>query len=146
MTQKNGRYISLVNNPEQKLVQIQNDYIAYKQQIKNANKNSTIIFLECPFLSMVIWNFVKGHLSPGAFQEEQRLLEQYVMKLNRIIKEINGDQVAPHLSQDMIFSIKKRKRAPKYLKKFSLLYDGVHPGKTLSKLWHLRIMRMLSFT
>ena len=146
MTQKNGKYISLIDNPEDKLVQIRNDYIAYKQQIKNANKNSTIIYLECPFQSIVIWNFVKGHPSPGSFKDEQRLLESYITKLNHIIKEINGDQVVPHLSQDMIFSIKKKKRTPKYLKNFSLLYDGVHPSKTLSKLWYLRIMRMLSFT
>lgn len=146
MTRKQGKYISLVNNPEHKLDQIKNDYIAYKQQIMNANKNSTIIFLECPYQSIVIWNFVKGHPYPGAFKDEQKILEQYVTKLNRIIKELNGDQVVPHLSQDMIFSIKKKKRASKYLKNFSLLTDGVHPSKTLSKLWHLRIMRMLSYT
>ena len=92
-----------------------------------------------------MWNFGKGHPCPGIFKEDQKILENYITKLNLIIREINGNQVVPHIAQDFVFSIKKKRRTQRYVKNYGLLYDGVHPGKLLSKLWYLKIMRMLSF-
>lgn len=145
LTVKRGKYIHLADNLDDKLQTVVEDYIAYKQQILSVNIHSKIIFMECPFQSILIWNFLKQHPHPGSFKQDQQILEQYITKLNQQIKLINGNQVVPHISQDMVFSIKKSKRAAKYLKNYSLLYDGVHPGKQLSYLWYLRLMRMLSF-
>lgn len=145
MTEKKGRYIFLSNNLDEKLDQIKHEYIAYKQQIITTNPNSKVIFLDCPFQSILIWNFIKGHPHPGSFTQDQKTLELYTTKLNCIIKEINGDQVVPRIAQDISYSVKKKRRSARYLKNYKLMYDGVHPGKTLSRLWYLRIMRMLSF-
>lgn len=144
LTVKRGKYIFLADNLDEKLEEIKNQYLRYKQQIINTNQSSKVIFLECPYQSLIIWNFIKDHPSPGVFHNDQKTLECYIAKLNKIIKDINGNQSVPRLAQDFEFSIKKKKRAPKYIKNYSLLYDGVHPGKVLSQLWYLRIMRMLS--
>ena len=145
LTVKNGKYIFLAENLDAKLYQIKRDYIEYKEQLMITNASCKVIFLECPHQSLIVWNFLKGHPTPGVFRDDQKTLEDYITKLNYIIQEINGNQVVPHLAQDLVFSIKKKKRAPKYIKNYSLLYDGVHPGKVLSQLWYLRILRMLSF-
>ena len=145
LTVKRGKFIHLAENIETKLASVIDSYLIYKQQVLEANKESKIIFIECPFQSLIIWNFLKGHPTPGVFKEDQKILEQYISKLNNKIKEINGNQVIPHIAQNFGFCVKKKKRSPIYLKNYSLLTDGVHPGKLLSKLWFLRFMRMLSF-
>ena len=145
LTVKRGKYIFIADNLEAKLNSVVQSYIAYKQQILSVNNRSKVIFMECPFQSIIIWNFLRKHPHPGSFKNDQRQLEDYIAKLNCKISEINGNQVVPHISQDLIFSIKKRKRSAKNLKNYSLLNDGVHPGKQLSYLWYLRILRMLSF-
>ena len=145
LTIKTGKYILLSNNLDGKLEEIRQSYVEYKEKILRINSGSKVIYLECPYQSLIMWNFGKGHPTPGIFIHDQKILEDYTTKLNKIIAEINGKQVVPHLAQDFQFSIKKKKRAQKYLKNYSLLYDGVHPGKILSQIWYLRIMRMLSF-
>lgn len=145
LTIKRGKFVYLADNIETKLQTVKANYLNYKEQILIANSNSKVIFLECPFQSLIIWNFLKNHKHPGIFKEDQKILELYISKLNKIIQEINGTQVVPHISQDLIFCVKKKRRAPIYLKNYKLLTDGVHPGKLVSELWYLRFMRMLSF-
>ena len=121
LTVKQGKYIFLADNLDQKLEEIKRDYIAYKEQILTVNNSSKIIYLECPYQSLIMWNFGKGHPCPGIFKEDKKILESYITKLNLIIKDINGNQVVPHIAQDFVFSIKKKKRAPRYVKNYGLL-------------------------
>lgn len=145
LTIKRGKFVYLADNLDEVLNEIKRNYITYKDKLLITNPTSKVIFLECPYQSLIMWNFAKGHPSPGIFSENQKTLELYITKLNVIIREINGRQVVPHLAQDFQYSVKKKRRVSRYLKNYGLLYDGVHPGKKLSQLWFLRIMRMLSF-
>ena len=95
----------LADNIDEKLEEIKHQYLRYKQQIINTYQSSKVIFLECPYQSLIIWNFTKNDPSPGVFQKDQKTLECYIAKLNKIIKEINGNQTVLRLVQDFEFSI-----------------------------------------
>ena len=144
ITVKLGKFLYLPADVTARLEEIKDNYIKYKSQILEANSNAKIIFLDCPFQSLIIWNFLKGHQSPGIFEEDQKTLELAIKTLNTIIKDINGNQVVPRLSLDMIYSSKKRRKAPKYFRNYTLLRDGVHANNLLNKLWFLRIVRMIT--
>ena len=141
---KLGKYIYIHDDIEARLEEIKNNYINYKQQILQINPDSKVIFLDCPYQSIIIWNFLKGHPCPGSFQNDQKKLEKAIIDLNLIIRDINGKQIVPRLALDMIYSTKKRRKAPKYYKNYSLLRDGIHANSLLNKLWFLRIVRMVN--
>lgn len=144
ITVKLGKFLYLPDDIDARLEQIKQSYIRYKSQILDANNTAKVKFLDCPYQSMIIWNFVKGHTSPGSFSSDQKTLECAIKSLNVIIRDINGDQVVPRLSLDMVYSSKKRRKAPKYFRNYSLLRDGVHANHLLNKLWFLRIIRMIT--
>ncbi|CAC5420474.1 unnamed protein product [Mytilus coruscus] len=55
---------------------------------------------------------------------------------NRQLKLLNKKYRAPRFSQDQIISNKpKNKTRVRYRKNYKLLSDGIHPNRTLAKLW-----------
>ena len=145
ITNKQGKYIYLPQDLETRVDQVINRYIAYKQRILECNSEATVIFLDCPYFSITIWNFLKGHPHPGIFDQEQKRLEEAILRFNLKLKEINGDRVVPRLAVDFIYSVKKKKQQIRKFRNYSLLVDGVHANKFLAKLWSLRISRLISF-
>ena len=146
LTFKNGKYIRLAEDIDNKLQEIEHSYIAYKEKVLRVNSNSTVIFLECPSFSIPVWNRVKGHYYPERFDNEQLELEKAIKTLNYIIRAINGNMRVPKLSLDLEDSTKRRKNKPrKYYYNYMALTDGVHPGKDIARLWYLRIVKMISF-
>ena len=144
LTSKIGRYICVPEDLESRITQVKENYLDYKTQILQANQIAKVIFLDCPYQSIVIWNFLHNHPSPGCFETDQKRLEEAIKSLNLIIREINGDQVVPRLSRDLVYSTKKKRKAPIYYRNYSLLKDGVHSGDLITKLWFLRITRMIT--
>ena len=144
LTNKRGPYILVPENLESKLNEIKENYIACKLAIIESNPSAKVIFLDCPYQSIIIWNFLKGHPCPGSFESDQKRLESAVTTLNTIIRDINGNQIVPRLPLDMTYSTKKKRKAPKYYRNYSLLRDGVHPNEQLTRLWFLRIRRMIA--
>lgn len=145
LTDKRGRFIRLVDNLEEKLDYIRTSYMNYKEQVLKANGESTVIFLECPYMNVEIWNRTKNHPSPDVFKFEQEDMETAVDKLNLIFKEINGEIRTPRLAQDFTDSHRKRKNKPRqYYKNYKILTDGVHPDKPVAKLWYLRLVKMIA--
>ena len=115
-------------------------YTSFKQRKIYAKSSSIIIFLECPFYSIIEWNRVKGHPNPAAFEESQIQLEQNIKELNNKIRELNLPYNAPRLAQDMVFRIKKRANHEQTVKlDYTLLTDGLHPDTEVSLLWLIRI-------
>ena len=104
----------------------------------------TVIFLQCPYFSLIIWNFLKKHPFPGSFEKDQKILEDGIILFNRKIKELNGDRAIPNLNLDFMYSIKKKGKQIKRFRNYNLLYDGIHTNTFLAKLWSLRIVRMIS--
>ena len=141
---KRGKYLYIPHNINARIEEIIIKYTEYKQTILLYNPEATVIFLDCPYLSLIIWNFLRKHPSPGSFEADQKILEQGILVLNRKLKDINGPRPVPRLSLDFMYSIKKRNKPIKRLRNYGLLYDGVHAGSLLVNLWYQRIIRMIA--
>ena len=100
LTYKSGKYIYVPDDLEHKVLTVKANYINYKQKVILANPQAVVKFLECPYQSIVIWNFLKGHPYPGRFEKDQKRLEVAIKALNIFIKEINGDQIVTRISKD----------------------------------------------
>lgn len=144
LTDKRGKYIHIPVDIETRIDEIIDKYIKYKARILQYNAGATVIYLECPFFSIIIWNFLRKHPSPGIFELDQKRLEDAILTFNLKLKDINGDRAVPRLTLDFIYSIKKRNKPIRKYKNYSLLSDGVHTGAFLTRLWALRIMRMIA--
>lgn len=144
LTVKHGKYILLPQDPQERVQQIIEQYIEYKQRIIECNPDAKVFFLECPYFSLIIWNFLKGHPHPGMFDQDQKRLEDAIYSLNLKIKEINGDAIVPRLAVDMVYSLKKKNKPIQKLRNYSLLRDGVHANTFIAKLWSLRISRLIA--
>ena len=144
ITDKRGRFIYIPQDIEQRVNDIIESYIKYKIKILQYNPDATVIFLDCPYFSLTICNFLRKHPTPGIFDQDQKKLEAAILLLNRKLKDINGDRVVPRLSKDFMFSTKKKNKNIIKLRNYNLLRDGVHPGQFLTKLWALRITRMIA--
>ena len=72
LTIKRGKYVFLSDDLDRKLEEIKQAYIAYKEQILAVNSGSKVIYLECPYQSLVMWNFGRRHPCPGIFMEDQK--------------------------------------------------------------------------
>lgn len=122
------------------VARLANKYMAYKQKRILAKSSTRIIFLDIPFYSIPIWKRKKGHPNPDLFNDNQIRLENAIMDLNKVLKEINDPILPPHITQDMYYAI-KRKASQSQTRKISyaLLLDGIHPGKPISHPWLIRL-------
>ena len=64
LTNKQGKYIYLPQDPQERVNQVIVQYIKYKQRILECNPDANVFFLECPYFTLTIWNFLKGHPHP----------------------------------------------------------------------------------
>ena len=144
LTTKDGDFISLTTNIETKITDIITQYKELKREIITRNNRSKVIFLECPYFSLLEWNKHKNHPNPDLFSEQQKILEASIDKLNKEMQSINGNIRRTRISQDMVFSTKCKGKSQKYSIDYSLLKDGIHPGEVLTKLWLLKINSLLS--
>ena len=106
LTVKQGKYIRLVDNIDNRLDEIDIEYTEYKECVHRANNQSTVIFLDCPFFSIPLWNKYKGHHNPDCFELEQATLERAIRRLNIILRSINDECRAPKLSLDLEYTKK----------------------------------------
>ena len=117
LTTKRGRFIRLVDDIDSKLIEVERKtlqpYKLYKEKVLDLNPNSTVIFLECPYFSITVWNRAKGHYYPETFNTEQIELERAIKELNYILRAINDNIRIPKISLDMEYSIKIRKNKPR---------------------------------
>lgn len=141
---KKGKYLFIPQDINARIEEIIAKYIQYKETVLSYNPDATVLFLDCPYLSLIVWNFLRKHPTPGIFEADQKILEEGILALNRKLKDINGPRPVPRLTLDFMYSIKKKNKAIKRLRNYGLLYDGVHAGRLLAKLWALRITRMIA--
>lgn len=144
LTNKNGKYIYLPRDINARVEQIIEQYSTYKRRVLECNPQATVLFLECPYFSIIIWNFLKGHPHPGIFNNDQKKLEEAIVLFNLKLKELNGNRVVPRLSVDFMYSTKKKNKQSTKFRNYGLLKDGVHANNFLAKLWSLRISRMIA--
>lgn len=101
-----------------------------------------VVFLECPYYSISIWNQTKCGSLREQFIQQDKILEDKIDELNlrlQYLNEQNGIS-APRFSLDL----KKSRKSNKVYKtgkiSFGCLKDGVHPCDELSGYWLVRLV------
>ena len=144
LTDKVGKFISLKNNPTETVDQLIVKYRYFKSSIQRCNNSATVLFINCPYYSIVEWNRRKGCNNINQYLEQETLLHETIDYLNSNIDRINCTRT-PKLCLDIIRSSKKNSSSRvKYTKNFNLYIDGVHPGKHLSLLWLHKLLKLKS--
>ena len=140
-----SKYVDLVDNADDIVNITIEKYREYKQTRLYRRPSAKIVFLECPFYSIPKWNQHRGHPNPEIFNESQERLEKMVKELNDKIRELNSPLNPPLVAQDMLFKIKKKKNHEQtQLVAYSVLTDGIHPDRDISKLWLVRINNFIN--
>ena len=142
ITKKNGKFIELFANSNEKIDQIIVKYRYLKSDIQRTNRQAEVIFLACPYYSIVEWNRRKGCSDPSVYKNQDSELFSLIDYYNQKVTTLNAVRT-PNLSQDIIRSSKKKSASRvKYTKNFSLYTDGIHPGNHLSLLWLHKILKI----
>ncbi|CAG2202746.1 unnamed protein product [Mytilus edulis] len=194
-----GKYIYLRNYPYQNIESILTGYRDLRDKILAKFKYVTIIFLDCPYYSITIFNkkirdreekknkdkldqnnnqtkstnfslVVKKYKGTRIVTKKDKNKRHYpalvidktkryrsvtqassldkelcyqVDYYNRQLKLLNKKYRAPRFSQDQIISNKpKNKTRVRYRKNYKLLSDGIHPNRTLAKLWVYKMVEL----
>ena len=165
ITRKVNRIIETRKYPYQSIEFFLTKYREVKKQIQDLKPGSTVLFIDCPYYSitrannkyairkegnerpkpnkkpsLVINKFKKNRLVQLSTEIDNQVCNQ-VDYYNRQIKLINRNTATPRLSQDLIISNKSKKdRRVRYRKNYNLLQDGVHPTRTIAKLWIYKLI------
>lgn len=104
-----------------------------------------MIFIECPYYSVIKANKIKGVKSVDKHNSKDKIVCDLVDYFNEKIRLLNPTNVTiPRLAQDIIIASKPRtQNEVKYRKNFNLFHDGVHPLKPLAKLWLHRMLQLV---
>lgn len=138
-TDKLGKHLAL---NELKVEQVISDCQRILSVCKPYGDRIKVIFLECPYLSISIWNQIKCGSLRDDFIQEDKLLATKVDDLNIQLRHLNEQNgiVAPKFSLDLKKSRKSNKAYTTEKISFSVLTDGVHPCQVLSKFWLRRLI------
>lgn len=101
-----------------------------------------VVFLECPYYSVSIWNYVKGNIEREQFKESDKILESKIDLLNLRIRDLNEQNriSAPKFSVDLKKFRKSNKNHGTFKISFGVLTDGIHPCEVLSRYWLRRLL------
>ena len=104
-----------------------------------------VVFLECPFSSIGIWNLTKCGSLRDPFINHDKVLQLRVENLNSELRTLNEKigVLAPKFSEDLKKSRKSNKAYETEKISFSLLDDGIHPSPLLSEFWIRRLINTI---
>ena len=167
ITRKVDKYIKLYKYPYQNIEFILTEYRKLRYQIRRKNPSASLYFIECPCYSITKSNkpkniVVNSTINLGKVNERypslivNKIREvreiQWAAKVDKEVstqidyyndhlKLLNRGISTPRLSQDIIVSNKSRvDPRVKYKKNYNLMHDGVHPIRTLAKLWAVKLV------
>lgn len=104
-------------------------------------------FIEIPCYSIVAYNRHKGHSNPDLFKNQDIEICRQVEALNANIRAINSEigQSTLRFNKDITRrrkdtdNRKKKNNGVRISYKFSVFYDGIHPGTELALIWSRRL-------
>lgn len=104
-----------------------------------------IVFLECPYFSIKIYNSHRGHKNSDIFEESDKQLRIQIDNLNTHIRRLNeaNNVSAPKFSIDLVKGRKSNKVYRTEKISFCLLKDGIHSGFVLSRYWLRRLINTI---
>lgn len=112
---------------------------------KPYNNKVKVVFLECPYFSLKIFNSNRGHKHCDIFADSDRQLKLKIDSLNAHIRHLNDSNgiSAPKFSVDLVKRMKYNKVYKVDTISYSLLKDGIHSDFVLSKYWRRRIINTI---
>lgn len=121
------------------------EYKAIKQRLLKLNHRAKVLFLECPYFSLSMFNQKRGkQFKINYFSEQQSKLTNAIDTHNQEIRILNDlNAKAPNFNNDFSSRTNRKWRKPKRSIDYSQLRDGCHVGKKLAELWLLRIHRLV---
>lgn len=139
IAQRYSKYIALSNTTVNDVV---NQFERILSVCRPYGDRVKVVFLECPYYSISIWNSNKGHENSDIFKESDEILKSKIESLNVHIRQLNQTNglVAPKFSVDLIKRKKSNKVHSIETVSYSLLSDGIHSGIVLSRYWLRRII------
>ena len=138
------KYIYANEDLDANLDRLKDRYARLKSKILHRNNKAKVIFLDVPYLSITHYNAKLGHDDLSEFDGKSDLVNNYIDSLNEFTSSLNEPYRSPRLSQDTVQCSKNRGQRARYRRNFSAYADGVHPDITLSRLWALRILKLIS--
>jgi len=156
LSSKKEKYTYLNSYPYQNIEFLLTEYRDFKSEIKSVNPSALVLFIECPYYSLVnanklrkditkskgknypslVVNSVKKNRQVQWAAKIDQALRQQIDYFNEHLRLIKQTVKTPRLSQDLIVSNRYAKdNRVKYRVNNSLLRDGVHPIRILAKLW-----------
>lgn len=142
VTRKEGHFIYLVskdNSTVDNLISELKEVYHFTRQFENQVK---LVFLHIPLFSIYKHNVYHNFQDKvEQFKDEDILLHAQISAVNFYIKDTNRI----HQAFRRIYRVKKRYQnaPPRYSYDFGHYKDGLHPNKTLAKLWLIRITRLI---
>ena len=166
ITRKVDKYIKLYKYPYQNIEFILTEYRKLRYQIRRKNLSALVFFIACPSYSITKANkpkhlVVSSTINLGKAKRYPSLTVNKIRELREVqwaakvdkevstqidyyndhLKLLNRGISTPRLSQDIILSNKSWGDSKvKYRKNYNLMHDGVHPIRTLAKLWAAKLV------
>jgi len=108
--------------------------------IVQKHSNCSIKFIECPPYSISNYNARWGHPKPSDFRNDDLEVARQVDLLNIGIASLNQSlgQNTLHFSNDILRRRKDKERV-RVSYKYSVYYDGIHPGEVLARVWGVKL-------
>ena len=139
-TDRSRTFLDIVDNHDEIVNRIVDKYTEFKQRLIYRKSTTTVVYIDCPYFSILEWNNRRGHPNPSTFTNSQAILEGLISELNTRIQELNAPFKPPLIAQDMVFKIKKRSHHNQTKTvTYSVLKDGIHPDRKISKLWLIKL-------
>lgn len=146
LTVKSHRFISLRSVSDETVNYLEQQFqklINFTSKLKNVE----VTFLEIPVYSITKWNESRRAKELSDFKEQDKILESQINRLNEKIRILNRQTTyrSPKFSLDLLRNRKTNKgKKSTYYYNFELYNDGIHPCKTLSKLWLKQLTALIS--
>ena len=145
LTEKQNGLFVIKNNLEEVIQDVISSYVTTKEYLLKLNPRAKVVFLDCPYTSLSMYNTARGKkFKKNLFDNQQRELIKAIDLHNKELKLINKYMKTPNLNKD--FSSRtnpKRASKPRTVVDYSQLRDGCHIGRKLAELWLIRIHRLI---
>jgi hypothetical protein len=149
LSTKSGKFSDIIRNSYQTVEQLLTEYRQIKRDILLANSSAKVVFLECPYFSILLWNKSQSiQYTPSIVRKYTRQDSQLKLVIdyyNQQLELINRSTSipVPKISKDQIITSTKRRlsRTKQKINFKTLLFDGIHPKRPIARLWMHRIVR-----
>lgn len=142
VTRKSGKFISLLSDNSQFIVDKVVSHIDRYISIVKEFKKVKLVFLEIPPYSIVEWNRSRGHSDPESFLPQDKELTKIVDSINLHIRSVNNGLFvySPRFKLDVLKYRKEKDKTQRVSFNFKLYLDGVHPSSMLARVWLKRLI------